>query len=156
MNQPPGIWVLTKGWFAFILQNKREVAAVTTHPWEMNGVPILLKSWTPFFDSKTEKVAKELLWVRLPGFPMNLWNETRFAAIGNYLGEYVCSDRTFQASSFYTVAKILVKIDLKLGLSSEISIKTKDGDFSQVLDYEGVPFRCHRCHAYGHLVASCR
>ena len=119
-------------------------------------MPVLLKSWTPFFDSKTEKVAKELLWVRLPGFPMNLWNETRFAAIGNYLGEYVCSDRTFQASSFYTVAKILVKIDLKLGLSSEISVKTKDGDFSQVLDYEGVPFRCHRCHAYGHLVASCR
>ena len=86
---------------------------------------------------------------------MNLWNETRFAAIGNILGEYVFSDRTFQESSYYTVAKIMVKIDLKLGISSEISVKTKDGDFSQVLDYEGVPFRCHRCHAYGHLVASC-
>ena len=86
---------------------------------------------------------------------MNLWNETRFAAIGNFLGEYVCSDQTFQESSYYTVAKIMVKIDLKLGLSSEISVKTKDGDFTKLLDYEGVPFRCHRCHAYGHLVDSC-
>jgi len=155
VKQPPGIRVLTKGWFAFTLQNKWEVEVVTSHPWVMSGVSVLLNSWTPFFDSKTKKVDKELMWVRPSGFPINLWNETHFAAIGNFLGEYVCSDRTFQESSFYTVAKIMVKIDLKLGLSSEISVKTKDGDFTQVLDYDGVPFRCHRCHAYGHLVASC-
>jgi len=131
------------------------VEVVTGRPWEMSGVPVLFKSWTPFFDSKTEKVDKELLWVRLPGFPMNLWKEPRFAEIGNFLGEYVCSDQSFHESCYYTVARILVKIDLKLGLSSEISIKTLDGDFTQVLDYDGVPFRCHRCRAYGHLVASC-
>jgi hypothetical protein len=24
------------------------------------------------------------------------------------------------------------------------------------LDYEGIPFRCHRCHIYGHGVADCK
>jgi hypothetical protein len=28
------------------------------------------------------------------------------------------------------------------------------GTFVQTLDYEGIPFKCHRCHIYGHGVAS--
>jgi len=155
VEQPPGVRVLTKGWCAFTFLQEKEVEAVIGRPWEICGVPVLFKRWTPFFDSKLERVDKELLWVRLPGLPMNLWNEPRFAEIGNYLGEYVCSDQSFQDSGYYTVARILVKIDLKLGLSSEIPMKSPDGVFTQVLDYEGVPFRCHRCHAYGHMVASC-
>ena len=121
----------------------------------MHGVPIVLKSWTPFFDSQLEKINKEPLWVKLPGFPMHLWNENRFAEIGNYLGEYVCADFSFVEIGKYTVAKILVNIDMCKGLSSEITVQSKDGDFVQILDYVGVPFRCLRCHTYGHLVAKC-
>lgn len=54
-----------------------------------------------------------------------------------------------------TVARILVNIDLKLGLSTDIHIKTSSGTYFHVLDYEGVLSGCHRCHAYGHLLASC-
>ena len=86
---------------------------------------------------------------------MNLWNETRFAEIGNYLGEYVCSDYSHHETGKYTVAKIMVKIDLRMGLSAEINVQSKDGDFVQLLDYVGVLFRCHRCHVHGHLVANC-
>ena len=155
MSSAPEIRVLTKGWFSFILKNKGEVDAVLSRQWSMLGVPIVLKSWSPFFDSKMENFDKEPLWVKLPGFPMNLWNETRFAEIGNYLGEYVCSDYSHHETGKYTVAKIMVKIDLRLGLSAEINVQSKDGDFVQILDYVGVPFKCHRCHVHGHLVASC-
>ena len=53
------------------------------------------------------------------------------------------------------VAKILVKIDICKGLSSKISVQSKDGDFVQILDYVGVPFQCHHCHTYGHLMEKC-
>lgn len=149
------IRVLTKGWFSFIFHSSTEVEVVLRRHWEMNGVPIILKRWTLFFDSKTEKVEMEPIWVRLPGFPMNLWNETRFAKIGNFLGEYFCVDFSYKETGLFTVAKIMVKIDLRLGLTTEITIQAKDGEFIQQLDYEGVPFRCHRCHVYGHLVDSC-
>ena len=86
---------------------------------------------------------------------MHLWNENRFAEIGNYLGEYICADLSFLETGKYLVAKILVKIDTCMGLSSEITVQSKDGDFVQILDYVGVPFRCHRCHTYGHLMAKC-
>ena len=44
---------------------------------------------------------------------MHLWNENRFAAIGNFLGEYVCVDLSYLETGKYSVAKILVKIDLR-------------------------------------------
>lgn len=37
----------------------------------------------------------------------------------------------------------------------DICLNTTQGPFLQLLDYEGVPFRCHQCHALDHLVAQC-
>ena len=125
----PEVRVLTKGWFSFILHSKEEVDVVLSRQCSMLGVPIVLKSWTPFSDSQLEKINKEPLWVKLPGFPMHLWNENRFAEIGNYLGEYVCADFSFVETGKYMVAKILINIDMCKGLSSEITVQSKDGDF---------------------------
>jgi hypothetical protein len=49
-----------------------------------------------------------------------------------------------------------VRLDLRPGLLKELKIETASGTFLQPLDYEGIPFRCHRCHAYGHGVADCK
>ena len=32
---------------------------------------------------------------------------------------------------------------------------TKYGSYTQILDYKGVPFRCHRCQSADHLLAQC-
>jgi hypothetical protein len=52
-----------------------------------------------------------------------------------------------------SVARILVRLDLHPGLLKEMTIETASGSFIQPLDYEGIPFICHSCHAYGHGVA---
>ena len=46
-------------------------------------------------------------------------------------------------------------MDLRNGLASKIDIKHGDSVFSQTLDYVGIPFKCNRCHNYGHLVSHC-
>ena len=38
--------------------------------WCMASIPMDLKLWTLLFDAKRDFVDKELIWVRLPGFPM--------------------------------------------------------------------------------------
>jgi hypothetical protein len=55
-----------------------------------------------------------------------------------------------------SVARILVRLDLRPGLLKDLTIETVSGSFIQPLDYEGIPFRCHRCHIYGHGVAECK
>ena len=45
----------------------------------------------------------------------------------------------------------MVNLNPKEGLAEEMRLKYKELEFTQTLDYEHMPFRCHQCHKYGHL-----
>ena len=45
--------------------------------------------------------------------------------------------------------------DFHFGLPAELVIKKGCRDFYQPLDYMGIPFRCYRCHGFGHLAHEC-
>jgi len=79
-----------------------------------------------------------------------------FEAIGNKLGDYIEADMSFEETGLMFVARILVKLDLRPRLLKYLTIETTFGSFIQPLDYEGIPFRCHRCHIYGHDVVECK
>jgi hypothetical protein len=71
------------------------------------------------------------------------------------LGSFIEYDMSFEESGIMSVARILVQLDLQLGLLHELVIELSSRYFVQTLDYEGIPFRCHRCHVYGHRVSDC-
>ena len=48
-------------------------------------------------------------------------------------------------------ARILVHLDTSDRLQEYITIQWRNFSRRQNLDYEGVPFRCRRCHKIGHL-----
>ena len=72
-----------------MLGSKPDVEWVTNNVWCMAGIPLNLKLWSPMFNAKREVVDKDIIWVRLPSFPMEYWTEGRFRMLGNFLGEYV-------------------------------------------------------------------
>jgi hypothetical protein len=65
------------------------------------------------------------------------------------------ADYSYKHTRDMAMACILVLIDLREGLAEDIFLSTKYGEINQTLDYEGVPFRCHRCHSADHLMAQC-
>ena len=52
-----------------------DVDWVMNKVWCMAGIPVDLKPWSLLFDAKREVVDKELIWVRIPGYPMEYWTE---------------------------------------------------------------------------------
>ena len=78
-----------------------------------------------------------------------------FKLIGNTLGTYLEADLSFLESGVCCLGRVLVLLDLRKGLASEIDIKFHDIVYSQCLDYVGIPFKCNRCHKYGHLASHC-
>lgn len=54
-----------------------------------------------------------------------------------------------------TMARILVHLDTRPGLEEKITLHHCHVSRKQALDYEGVPFRCRRCHKIGHLYKDC-
>lgn len=52
-------------------------------------------------------------------------------------------------------AHILVEFDITKGLQKMISLDSPLVSWNIPLDYEGIPFRCRKCHLTGHLAATC-
>lgn len=48
-----------------------------------------------------------------------------------------------------------MRLNLTDGLAESITLQYNEYVIEQPLDYELLPFRCHRCHKYGHLVRDC-
>jgi len=112
--------------------------------------PVLLKWWSPLFDREHEQIGAGLIWVRLPGLPLQFWSEEVFIRIGNALGTYLDHDRTFVESKNRNLAR-----DTREGLEEKITLQWGKYIRVQILDYKGVPFRCRHCHGVGHLFKEC-
>jgi len=75
--------------------------------------------------------------------------------IGNTLGTFLYIDMSFFVSDEYAMAPILVQLNMREGLAEDLELATRGKNFKQRLDYEGVSFRCRRCHKQGHIVSQC-
>jgi len=155
LGYSPTFMVLLRGWFAFQLKNAEDAQWVLLCNWSIDSNPMALKLWTPLFDPRRERFDVEAIWVRLPGLPKEFWSPSIFKDIGNSLGVFLEADMSFEVSGDMSLARILVKIDMREDLATEMKISTSNGTHVQTLDYEGVPFRCFRCYAYDHLVEQC-
>lgn len=145
------VLVLAKGWFVIQFDKKEMAEWVLAKNWAFGNRPILFKRWTPLFDALREKVDSFPVWVRAPGLSPFLWVESVFRAIGNTLGTYLETDMSFIETNNKTMARILVNLNPGEALAKNIKLQYKDLVFDQLLDYEHLPSRCHRCHEYGHL-----
>ena len=90
--------------------------------------------------------------VKLSNLPFEFWSVEFFKMIGNTLGTYLEADLSFLDTGVCCLGKVLVLLDLRNGLATDILIKKGDPEFYQLLDYLGIPFCCNRCHAHGHLI----
>lgn len=103
------------------------------------------------FDAQTEKMNESPVWVKLSGLPIQFLTDSVFTSIGNTLGKYLEVDRSFIQTNDLSAAKILVSLNPREGLADAMTLKYRDLEFLQKLDYENLSFLCHRCHKYGHL-----
>lgn len=147
--------VLVRGWFMVSFDSKEALEWVEGQNWAFGSRPIFFKRWTPLFDAETEKVDEFPVWVRAPSLPPFLWADSVFKSIGDLLGTYLDADRSYLHTFEKGVARILVRLNPKEGLAKTITLVYKEYEIEQKLDYELLPFRCHRCHEYGHLARDC-
>ena len=110
----PESYALTKGWFVSIFQNSVDACHILKGHW--------LKDNTPSFNAKYTKLATQLIQVKLPGLPPEVWSEEIFELIENAIGIYIKADHSFWESGIMIVARILVELNLHDDLWDEMVI----------------------------------
>jgi hypothetical protein len=96
------------------------------------------------------------VWVRLLVIPFHLYTLEYFKSIGNYIGDLLDADMTFEETKQRKVERIFVNLNISEGLGEEVDLSWGSYTYNQRLVYENIPFRCRRCHQYGHLIKSCK
>ena len=54
------------------------------------------------------------------------------------------------------MAGSLVSLNIRTSLREELNFIWGQVDRRKKLDYEGMPFQCHKCHQYGHMAKQCQ
>ena len=67
------------------------------------------------------------------------------------MGTFITYDESYLSTRKMAYARIFVHLDLTGGLPKFINIQWRNSSRRQMLDYEGVPFKCRHCHKVGHL-----
>ena len=152
----PEVAELNRRWFAFTFRTEEQAQSILRRIWSIQNSPMLLKPWTPMFDTSRERVDIIPIWVRLPALPHHYWEEKYFKSIGNKIGEFLEADNSYLDTRQRKMARILVNINVREGLGEEVDLVLGPFHHTQKLDYENIPFRCRRCHEYEHLVEDCK
>jgi hypothetical protein len=156
LGYTPKILYLSKGWFGFLCKSSEDASLLLDSRWVNGGSSLMLKRWRVTFDPVTEYFSLRHMWVLLPGLPLQLWNEGAMQAIENSLGKFIMVDRTTLSAASRKVGRILVEMDIHLGLPEVIEIEWRGRRILQRLDYLGIPFRCSFCRSTSHLQRDCK
>jgi len=76
--------------------------------------------------------------------------------IGNALGCLIKVDDHALSAPERQMGKILVEVDIHLGLLESLEIQWHGHTFCQKMDYLGLPFQCNFCHKTDHLRNDCQ
>jgi hypothetical protein len=124
-------------------------------PYFYNSAGLYLRFWTEKFNPEKEDFTCALVWIRLYSFPQEFWLGEVLEGIGNTLGIFVKSVEATKQSRYTSYACICVYMDVSKPLPRSIKLEYQDEEWEQTIDYEHIPFRCHKFHEHGHLFRDC-
>jgi hypothetical protein len=145
LGYSPEVIYLKKGWLGFICKSPEDASLLLSKLWIVGGSSLMLKHWRLAFNLDTDYFQHRHLWVLLPGLPLFLWNEGALKAIGASLGTYIVVDPQSLSGPVRKMGRVLVAMDICVGLPETLEIEWRGRKLIQPLDYLGLPFRCNHC-----------
>nr|KYP39534.1 LINE-1 reverse transcriptase isogeny [Cajanus cajan] len=121
-------------------------------PWMIADHYIVVQRWRPFFTFTATQTRRIAAWIRIPGLPIELFNDRFLWRVGSKLGTMLKIDKLTSIQSRGRFARICVEIDLQKKLVSQINVL---GHILR-LEYEGLHSICFTCGKYGHKQQSCQ
>lgn len=154
--EPPVVQPMGDRLFLFRLPDEATLRRVLDDgPWIVAGQVLFLQKWTIDYSPARHMLTKMPVWLRLPHFPIGLWNRKNLIAIASLAGEPLEFDRSTLSQDRIMCARIKVLVDLSLPLVRGISIGHKGVSVWQPFLFEYFPVICTSCGHVGHPAIKC-
>lgn len=117
----------------------------------------MLIPWRPRFDPYREEIIRADLWIRIPNFPLELFNTqsaTAFVRLNN-LGEFIRLEHFTIIKNKLKFTRICVNIDITTPLPSSASIPRDGVSDWLVVWYEDFSTDCACCGLNTHTIVAC-
>lgn len=152
----PIISRLMKEWYCFHFLKASDLEAVFKSPWVCGRRFLALFRWYIGLDPLKNTPTNNLIWVKLPNLPLEMWSMESLTEIGNSIDKFVYVDPLCKGENDKRITWILIEKVYKGGHPDHIEIAWVQCRIKQRLDFWGIPFRCSSCHKTGHLIKNCR
>ena len=146
---------LINGWFSIHFLDEKDAQTIISRTWVRGRSFMQLIPWYLGFNPVLEAPRSKIIWMKLPGLPLEYWTVKALRAIGNSIGTTKYIDPAIIGSSDKKIAWILVEMDFSGGLPGDIDLIRGNRKHRQRIDYWGIPFRCLMCHRTRHLWEHC-
>ena len=127
----PTISLLAKGWLVIVFSEEAHASFVLNSLWCIREGSLVLDHWHVHFDPLRERIKKRHLWVLLPGLPFPLWSCALLEGVGNTPGHFVTIEEDFMRAYDKRMAKILMEMDISMGLPAKVEILCQERLFLQ-------------------------
>lgn len=145
-------------WILFRFANSGDKHIVwSERPWHVQGDLLVLIPWKPGFDPYNEEIDRIDLWIRIPKFPPELFNQESARAFLklNDLGESIKMEQSTTIRGRLKLARICISIDLAKGLKTWGEIPRVGGTDCYCVWYEDYPMGCACCGTGDHAIELC-
>lgn len=105
----PIISNLMKEWYFFHFLNVADVDAILKGPWVFRRSFLSLCRWYIGYDPLKNTPSNNLIWVKLPNLPLELWSKEILKEIGNSIGRFVYADPWCLGEKDKRIAWILIE-----------------------------------------------
>lgn len=123
--------------------------------WNIAGVPMVVKKWTPKAEEETPEEEAIPMWVHLRKIPLHTFSWEALSFMTSTVGFPVRLHPETIACSNFEEAKVFVKVDVSKHLPKEIDFMMGGKEFTVEFYYPWLPSRCAQCEKWGHTETVC-
>ncbi|XP_028549387.1 uncharacterized protein LOC114579333 [Dendrobium catenatum] len=124
-------------------------------PWFIGGNLVGLDRWTTNFSPASMEGLSSPVWIRLPNFPLQYWDECNIARIATKIGTPLWIDALTANWGRREYARVCVRMNMANKLQVGVWVKGWNGRFYQKVEYEGIGIMCFGCGKIGHRRDHC-
>ncbi|XP_019227721.1 PREDICTED: uncharacterized protein LOC109209010 [Nicotiana attenuata] len=148
----PDLFYHDEGYYLVRFHSLEEMKEIMcAGPYTVNGRPMIMKHWSPYFDFAAEFLTDIPLWVRFPKLPMNCWSGNSLSRIASTIGIPMFADECTAKQTRISYARILIEVNVTKPLPTSIPVMNDEGVmFEQAVEYDWKPEFCEKCLKAGH------